>query len=468
MAKKNTIKINEKNVAKKESKTAVKEVSKTTTPEVKEVKEVKASKVEPKVEKKESVVAAKSDAKATVKATVKKEATKKATGKSAAVKEDKVVAKKEEAKPVAKAKEEAKTTIKAKAETKVEAKAPAKKATVKKEAAKKEEAKPAKKETAKEEKVVAKKETAKTATKAKEEKTVAKKATTTKKAPAKKEAPKKAVAKKKDVSKYNDISLDTCLNAMRSMNVGYEYADYCRLLLDEADLNVLEKNIIEGNNLKDKKLDFTTDGYDLDVVMATLVKVSDTMELTAADFKTIKKDMDACVKTKLVVDADENSKHYLNELKVAEKVLMVGQRKNITTAQEATALLKSDVRKFFEHLKGMAYAVLRNWKYEDVEFYQEFAFAFVSQYTDMFVDFQNEIQMDCADLYILHGDEGRGDHEYNYVLRENEIKDYIYYRFANVYVERNLEKAKSIANSSFQWVDDRFDYFKKIVEIIEK
>ncbi|NCC55713.1 MAG: hypothetical protein EOM11_09595 [Erysipelotrichia bacterium] len=271
-----------------------------------------------------------------------------------------------------------------------------------------------------------------------------------------------------DLSKYNEVALDACLDAMRTMGVGYSYEDFCRLLLDEADMKLLEKNIIEGNDLANKTYDFKKDGYDLDVVMATLQKVEATMDISASQFKTIKKAMDQCVKTKLVVDADENAKNYLQELRVAEKVLMVGQRKNITSCVEATALLNSDVRKFFEHFKAMAYAVLRNWKYEDVEFYQEFAFAFVSQYADLFADFQNEIQMDCADLYILHGDEGRGDHEYNYVLRENEIKDYIYYRFANVYVERNLEKAKAIANSAFNWVDDRFDYFKKIVEIVEK
>lgn len=453
MAKKNTIKVDTKKVVKKEAEAAVKDTAKKATV-VKEEKvktEVKKETVKPAEEK---VVAAKTEAKTT---------TKKAETKTVEKKDKVAAAKKETAKAtkaVKEVKKEVKEEVKPKAKVEV-------KAEVKKEATK-----PTTKKAATKTSKAAAKTTAKVSETVKEEvKPAAKKAatkTTTKKATTKKAAPKKATAKKVDLSKYNETSLDACLETMKNIGVNYEYADYTQLLLDEADLKVIEKNIIEGNQLAEKKFDFAKDGFDLDIVMATLLKVADTMDITAAEFKAIKKDMDACVKVKLVVDADENSKNYLNELRVAEKVLMVGQRKNITTAEEATALLKSDVNKFFAHFKAMAYAVLRNWKYEDVEFYQEFAFAFVSQYTDMYADYQNEIQMDCADLYILHGDEGRGDHEYNYVLRENEIKDYIYYRFANVYVERNLEKAKSIAQSAFQWVDDRFDYFKNIVEIVEK
>lgn len=424
MAKTNTTKADTKKAVQKKGDAAVKNTT----------KKVEIAKKEETVKQAVKTTAAKTVVKADKKSTVKKPEVKEAV------------------KPTAKAVEKAapkKTEVKAavKSETKT---ITAEKPVVKKVAEK----------TVKEAKPTVKKAVAKPVTKTVKKTVKAEDKKTTKTASKK--------ATKRDLHKYDEISLGACLQATKEMGIGYEYGDYCRLLLDEADVNKLEKDIIDGNQLADKKYDFAKDGYDLDVVMATLNKVAETMDLTAAEFKTIKKNMDACVKTELVVDADENATNYLAELKVAEKVLMVGQRKNITTAAEVTALLKSDVVKFFDHLKKMAYAVLRNWKYEDVEFYQEFAFAFVSQYTDMFIDYQNEIQMDCADLYILHGDEGRGDHEYNYVLRENQIKDYIYYRFANVYVERNLDKAKLIAQSAFNWVDDRFDYYKKIVEIVEK
>jgi hypothetical protein len=74
--------------------------------------------------------------------------------------------------------------------------------------------------------------------------------------------------------------------------------------------------------------------------------------------------------------------------------------------------------------------------------------------------------MDIADLYIQHGDYGRGDADYNYILRENDLKDQIYYRFAKVYQPIDAGKAKAIASSALRYVDDRFDYYPSIIEII--
>ncbi len=392
--------------------------------------------------------------------TTKKATTKKATAKKTVNAEAKVEAKtvKSEETPV-------EEKVEAKAEAKPAKKTTAKKATTKKAAAKK----TVKAETKVEAKAV-KSEEAPVEVKAEAKpakKTTVKKATTKKatKAEGKEEVkPAKKATSKKEVASvdYDAMDLDSCIEMMRNAGVGYGYEDYCRLLLDEADWKVLEKNIVEGNGLANK------DGFDTNVVMATLTKVAATMDLTASEFTAIKNAMDACVKVTLSETADENSKNYYDEFKVAEKVLMVAQRKNMTNSEAVSALLNSDVKKFFEHFKMMAYAVLKEWRYQDVEFYQEFVFTFLSQYTDLFAPYQNDVQMDCADLYILHGDEARGDYEYSYILRENLIKDYIYYRFANVYVERNLEKAKAIAYRAFSCVDDRYDYHKNLVEIVQK
>ena len=71
-----------------------------------------------------------------------------------------------------------------------------------------------------------------------------------------------------------------------------------------------------------------------------------------------------------------------------------------------------------------------------------------------------------AVLFIKHGDYGQGDADYNYVIRENDIKDYIFFRFANVYRPIDLQKAKSIAGSALRYVDGRYDFYPMIMEII--
>ena len=65
----------------------------------------------------------------------------------------------------------------------------------------------------------------------------------------------------------------------------------------------------------------------------------------------------------------------------------------------------------------------------------------LSHFTDLHDKYANRAMMDVADLYIEHGDYGLGDANYGYIIRENQIKDYIYYRYANVYVDIDREKS---------------------------
>ena len=307
-------------------------------------------------------------------------------------------------------------------------------------------------------------------------KTVAKKApakkAATKKVEAEKEPTKKAAAKKTSAKAKNDtyraMDLDTCIACMQKMGVQHSYEDYKAILLDEADYAVIEKNILEGNGLTDKSFDFDNDGFDLDLIPCVLDKVADTMDIKAADFAVIKKDMKASVKTTYSKDDEKNAKEYLKEFKLAEKVLMIGQRKGIVDSQEISNIIGSDVDAFMDHFFSLAYEILPSWQYDDVKFYEDFAYAVLSQYSDLYEKYQLRILIDCADLYIKHGDFQHGDENYGYILRDNQIKDYIYYRFASIYEDIDFNKAKGIAYESMQYVDDRYTYYPNIVEIMNK
>lgn len=316
---------------------------------------------------------------------------------------------------------------------------------------------------------VVKKEPAKAAAK----KTVVEKSTT-KKTVAKKETLKKTTTKKASATKtsakanvidYTNRSLEECIHILQLLGVGYEYENYVSILLEEEDVKAVCENIISGNDLKQKISEANISDYDLNIVAATIEKVMATMPVAAAQFKEMKKAVSATIKFKLGEDDQVNAKHYLDTFDLVEKILILAQRRNITTCKEAKSVTKIDVEKLFTHFFALAYDILKTWQYEDIEYYQQFAFAIVAQFDDLYNAYQNQIQMDCADLFIIKGDSGRGDYEYNYVLRENTIKDYIYYRFASVYVTIDLAKAKAIAYDSFQWVDDRYNYYAKLVEI---
>ena len=409
------------------------------------------------------------------KTTAKKTAATKKVEKPA---ETKTTAAKVETKPA-----ETKTTA-----AKVETKPAATKTT-----AAKAEAKPAVTTTTKAEtktttaKVEAKPAAKTTAKKATTKKTVAKKATTAKKSPAKrataakaankKVAAKKATTKKtakkpaintEKIEQYKSFAMDTCFEMARAMGVNMDYDNYASLLLDNADIDALTKKVLDDFHVDTKAFTFEKDGYDADLIHVIFERVADTVDIKASDFEQIGKDVKAHAAYTIKDDATANNEEYQKEFDIVRKVLMIAQRKDIHQSADLVDLIKADVTDMIETFMDLAYHVLPLFEYDDVKYYENFIFAVLSQLDDLHQKWGARALMDIADLYIKHGDYGQGDADYNYVLRENQIKDMIYYRFANVYVDIDLDKAKAIANSAFQYVDDRYDYYPKIIEILEK
>ena len=454
---KKTAKATAKAAAKTESKTAQEQLKLTAEPEAKKITAEK----EPEkltTKKIEKITTAKEAEKLTTAPAPEKIETKETV--KLATSAAKTTEKDEEKKP---------TEAKAETKKKPAAKKTAAKKTTKKEESKEEavkaEDKPVKKAAKKTAAAKKAEPTAKKAVKKTEEKKAEKKPAA-KKAAAKKAAPKKA--DKEKLEAYAALSLDEAIQKAQAMGVQHVYEDYTRFLLDEADSKQIAKNIIDGNALLEKGFTYDKDGFDTDLISVVLEKVADTMDVKAMDYKELKKDITACLKAEMTADAEANAAEYLKEFKVCEKLLMIGQRKNITDAAIVSDLIGADVDAFVAHFFQFAYAILPGWQYDDVKFYEDFAFAVLSQYSDLYEKYQLNILLDVADLYIKHGDFGHGDECYGYILRDNQIKDYIYYRFASVYEDIDFNKAKALAYESLQYVDGRYTYYQNIMDIINK
>ena len=358
-------------------------------------------------------------------------------------------------------------------------KAPAKKTTTKKAAPKKtttaKKAEPAKKEAAAKKaeevkKAAPAKKTAskkaapkKTATKAK---AAPKKAAVKKASPAKK--PSASKTKKEKLEQYNNFAIDTCLEMAKAMGVAMDYDAYAAMLLDSDNIKQMAKDVLAKYNVDTKAFSFEKDGYDTDLIEVIFNRISETVDIKASDFKDIAKDIKTHAQYEIQDDATANNEEYQKDFDLVREVLMIGQRKNIHSTEDVKAFVKEDPTDLIGKFMDLALQVLPLFEYDDVKYYENFIYAVLSQFDNLHQKWGTRALMDVADLYIKHGDYGLGDANYNYVLRENEIKDMIYYRFANVYVGIDLDKAKAIANSSFQYVDDRYDYYPKIIEILEK
>ena len=392
----------------------------------------------------------------------------------------KVVDKKEEAKAVKPVEEK-------KVETKpvAEKKAPAKKvASEKKTPAKKEEAKPvekkkvtAKKATA-EKKAPAKKEEAKPTEEKKatvEKKTPAKKAaakpSTTKKASTKKTTTKKTTTKKATTKKmtkeeqYAKLSLDTCLDLAKAMSMDVTRDSIIQQLILNPDVKSVSENLVNKYQLTGK-FNFEEDGYDEGLVEVLVSKVFETADIKPQKPEDLQADVTHALNYKFT-DVVADGEEYKDQFDTMRKVLMIAQHKDIHDSKKLEEEVGVDVEKFVEEFMDLAYSVLKTWKYEDVDYYEHFIFAVLSQLEDLHNKYSNRIMMDVADLYILHGDYGLGDADYAYILRENQIKDYIYYRYASIYEGVDKDKAKQIANQALQFVDDRFTYYPNIIAVLE-
>ena len=444
---KTTKKVTNKKVVKEETKPAVETKKEEVKPA--EVKKAPAKKVtKPAVEVKKEEVKPVEEKKAT--------ATKKAP------------AKKAEVKPA----EEKKATVTKKAPAKkVEAKpAEEKKATATKKApAKKAEARPAeeKKVTATK-KAPAKKAEAKPAA---EKKAPAKKATATKKAPAKKATTKKTTTKKVTTKKmtkeeqYAKLSLDTCLDLAKAMSMDVTRDSIIQQLILNPDVKSVSKDLVNKYQLTGK-FNFEEDGYDEGLVEVLVSKVYETADIKPQKAEDLQADVDHALNYKFT-DVVADGEEYKAQFDTMRKVLMIAQHKDIHDSKKLDEEIGIDVEKFVEEFMDLAYSVLKTWKYEDVDYYEHFIYAVLSQLEDLHDTYRNRIMMDVADLYILHGDYGLGDADYGYILRENQIKDYIYYRYASIYEGVDKDKAKQIANQALQFVDDRFTYYPNIIAVLE-
>lgn len=292
----------------------------------------------------------------------------------------------------------------------------------------------------------------------------------------KKEAPKKEIVKKatpKKTSKavklaqYNNFAIDTCIDMARAMGVDMGYDQYANMLLEITNLKTIANNIIDKYDLKTKKFSFDEDGYDIDLIEVLVSKIADTVDIKAQDFIELGGIAKECLAYELSDDASANNDEYHKEFDLVKKILMIAQRKDLHTMEELASLLKMDMTDTILHYMDVAYNVLKNWQYDDVKYYENFIYAVLSHFTDLHDKYANRAMMDVADLYIEHGDYGLGDANYGYIIRENQIKDYIYYRYANVYVDIDREKARSIAQSALQYVDSRYTYYPNIMSILE-
>ena len=371
----------------------------------------------------------------------------------------------EAGKPAAKTAEaaadaEVKTEKKAPARKTAAKKAPAKKAAPKKEAAPKEE-KTAVKEEAKET-VIVQDEAAEKAKEAAVDAPKAEEVTITEI----KEEPKKSMASKEEkTAAYNAFSTDTLLEMASELGLKKTADDLKALMKEDSDLAEIADELAKDAEKADD-FTFEDDGYDIDILPVLVARIYDSIDFSLVNPKTLKDRINAALALELTGDALADTDVYNTLFDTVREVLMIAQQNNIHGVQQINDTVLADVPALVVKFMDVAYNVLKTWQYNDVKYYEGFIYSVLSQFEELHQSLGTRAMMDVADQLILHGDYGLGDANYRYIIRENAIKDMIYFRFASIYRDLDRDKARAIAHEALQWVDGRYDYYQAIVDIL--
>lgn len=286
------------------------------------------------------------------------------------------------------------------------------------------------------------------------------------KAPAKEETVMKPLVDltEEKLNFYNTLSNDVLNDAARAL-VGMDWNDLKAGLQKAKDVPAYILDVLNEHRDQAAAFDFEKDGFDASALPVFADRIEATLPFKASDSASLAERIEDALKFQYSDDPLANAEGYNRLMDLMREVLMAGQRENITSLEQMKERIPADLHQLLYKFMDTAYALLPSWQYNDVKYYEGFLYGFLSQFNDL-SNMHNRAMMDVADLYIRHGDYGKGDAEYNYVIRENNLKDQIYFRFANVYRPIDLQKAKSIAGSALQYVDGRFEYYPRIMEIL--
>ena len=254
------------------------------------------------------------------------------------------------------------------------------------------------------------------------------------------------------------FTVEEGIQKMNAMNIFYTFDEYHRLLIEKETIPKAMEAIIDECKL----VDF--DRSVLEVLYGDLVR---SVDVKTSDFKAMKKTLEEIMNRK-TTSFEEDSQLYHDAFYFAGKLLEYGERFKLSTTDKLKAWTGVDMVQYYNFYMDMALKVLPEWADKDVDIYEDFMSEVCTQFTDLCAELEFRFQIDLADIQIAHGFYSKGDSTFEYLLRENEIKDYIYYRYAHAYVDINLDKAKWIANRAFAVVDKRYVYYPLLVEIANR
>lgn len=266
---------------------------------------------------------------------------------------------------------------------------------------------------------------------------------------------------------YDTLDDNTLMDMMSAVGVDM---DLDTLLGELTRAKSIEEAVDAYEKIADKtekKYVFEVDGFSKNVIEYLCDRLAARIPNKAEDNRKLAEKIAKDVDRMLINEGINDSAIYKDLFDDVRQVLVYAQQNGIESLEEMETIIPADLHGLLDRFMTVAYTILPGWQHNDVKYYEGFLYSVMAQFEDL-ASWQNRALMDIADLYIKHGDYARGNDGYSYVLRENQLKDQIYYRFASVYESFDLQRAKGIVRDALRVIDGRYDYYPKLIEILEK
>lgn len=236
---------------------------------------------------------------------------------------------------------------------------------------------------------------------------------------------------------YNYVSLNTCIRMAKEMKVNLEYGDYMSLLVKEDNIDKIVEELLSKVDVSNYS--FEEDGYDADLFKVLLQRIRQSMR---SDFANVRK---------------ENLEYVLKE------VLRLAKSNNINNIEKMNDSLKIDLNSIWKKFMHISYEFIQTLA--QVNKYESFVFDFLSQFNELHNQYANEILMDIADLYIRANETKKGNHYYEYLLRDSDDTTIII-RWAKAYCQKDMDMAREIAKKGLSKMDSSNPNYNILLEIL--
>ncbi|MDE5757214.1 MAG: hypothetical protein K2H85_01240, partial [Allobaculum sp.] len=254
---------------------------------------------------------------------------------------------------------------------------------------------------------------------------------------------------------YDTLDDQTLIDMINALGVHIDYDTLKSDLEKSPDVDSQVDKYLKQVTKDGQDYTFEKDGFDTKVIPYLCNKVAATLPSKTVDNISLAKKIENDVNRMLINDSANDTAIYNDLFDDMRKILVYAQQNQLHSLEEIEHDIPADLNNLVDRFMTVAYTILPGWQYNDVKYYEGFLYSVMAQFDDL-ASWQNRALMDIADLYIKHGDYKRGDDGYGYVLRENQLKDQIYYRFAKVYEPFDLQRAKGIAQDALRIVDGRY------------